>query len=82
MPKQVTRNIYRCLLCEEVGIIKEFPDEKNAKYHEEVEHDRVYLPLERSDLNRLLNFLATNHNNQELITERLYNTIFGMTRVD
>lgn len=82
MPKQLTSNTYICVLCAEMGIKKEFKDEELAKRHEVYEHDIVYLPIERSDLNRLLNFMVSNYNNQEFLPERLYNTLMKFTRID
>lgn len=76
MPKQLTSNTFVCVHC-----AKEFKDEELAKRHEVYEHDIIYLPIEKSDLNRLLNFIVTNHNNEQLLTERLMNTIFKFTRV-
>jgi hypothetical protein len=80
MPKQLTRNIYKCILCEQIGINKEFLDEDAAKHHEEYDHDIVWLGIERSDLNRLLNFIATNEKNQEFLTERLMKTLQNKVR--
>lgn len=75
MPKQLTRNIFTCVHCE-----KEFTDEELAKNHEIYEHDILYLPIERKDLNGLLNFIVSNHNNEQLLSERLLNTLFKFTR--
>lgn len=80
MPKQITRNIYRCVICEQMGLKKEFDDEEKARRHEETDHDIVYLMLERSDLNRLMNFIAMNNEHHELLTERLMKTLYNKTR--
>lgn len=82
MPKQLTKNVYICSLCDEVGIKKEFADEEMAKHHEIYDHDRIYLPIERKDLNGLLNFMVGCQNNQSLLSERLYNTIMKFSRID
>ena len=76
MPKQLTKNTYSCVHCG-----KEFSDEIKAKNHENYDHNIVYLPIEKKDLNGLLNFIVTNHNNESLLTEQLLNTIFKFTRV-
>lgn len=81
MPKQLTKNVFLCTLCDEVGIKKEFTDEESAKRHELYDHDRIYLPIERSDLNRLLNFMVGCQENQEYLPKRLYDTIMQFTRV-
>jgi hypothetical protein len=75
VPKELTRSIFKCVHCD-----REFIDEKSAKHHELNEHDIIYLPVERKDLNGLLNFLVTNDKNQELLTERLLKTIYLYTR--
>lgn len=80
MPKQITRNIYRCVLCEQAGINKEFNTEEAAQRHEEFDHDLVWIGIERSDLNGLLNFIVTNNNNHELLTERLMKTLYKRTK--
>lgn len=82
MPKQLTKNVYICSLCAEVGIKKEFADEEIAKRHELYDHDRVYLPIERTDLNRLLNFMVGCQENQAMLPQRLYDTLMKFTRID
>jgi hypothetical protein len=76
MPKQLTSNEFVCVHCG-----AKYKDEELAKHHEIYDHDIVYLPIEKTDLNRLLNFIVTNHNNEQLLTERLMNTLFKFTRV-
>lgn len=75
MPKQLTRSIYKCIFCE-----KEFPDESLASRHERLNHNIIYVPIEASDLQGLINFIVTNDKNQELITERLMKTLFQYTK--
>jgi hypothetical protein len=75
MPKQLTRNIYKCVYCE-----KEFVSEDSAKEHELNSHDIIYIGIERRDLNALLNFIVTNDNNQALLRESFLNQLFSYTR--
>lgn len=51
--------------------------DKRARQCEE-EHDVVMVPLLRSDLNRLVNFIATGE--RELLTESLSKTLFKYFR--
>ena len=44
----------------------------------ENQHDVVFVPILREDLNRLINFIATG--NRGLITERLSKTLFRYVR--
>lgn len=81
MPKQLTKNVYTCVLCEQLGVKKEFTDEKLAENHELYDHNIVYLPIEKSDLNRLLNFMVGCQENQAMLPERLYNTLMKFTRI-
>jgi hypothetical protein len=75
MPNQITRNFYECVYCKQ-----SFTDEDLAKQHETKEHDILYVPIERSDLNGLLNFIVTNDNNQAILTARLLETLYRYTR--
>lgn len=73
MPKQLTKNIYKCVYCG-----KEFDNEEVAKRHESNDHDIIFIELERTDLNRLVNFIATKEDS--LITERLRKTLLKYFR--
>lgn len=44
----------------------------------ENEHDVIFVPILKEDLNRLLNFIATG--DRALLTERLSKTLFRYTR--
>lgn len=44
----------------------------------ENEHDVIFVPILKEDLNRLLNFIATG--DRTLLTERLSRTLFRYTR--
>ncbi len=44
----------------------------------ENEHDVIFVPILKEDLNRLLNYIATG--DRELLTERLSKTLFRYTR--
>lgn len=65
-----------------MGIKKEFSDEEQAERHEIYDHDLLYLPIEKKDLNGLLNFIVSNENNKMLISPQLWDTLFYYTRVN
>jgi len=61
-----------CFYCE-----KWYADPEDARKCEN-EHDVLFVPILREDLNRLLNFIATG--DRTLLTERLSKTLFRYTR--
>lgn len=76
MPKLVRQDIFECSYCG-----KRFSSEEQATYHERHDHDIVYIGLERSELNRLLGFLAVNVDSaRELLTEEIWNKLFKVSR--
>lgn len=66
------KNKNLCFYCQ-----KYFDDPAKARACEN-EHDVVYVPILREDLNRLINFIATGDRN--LLSERLSKTLFRYTR--
>lgn len=62
------------------GVKKEFDDEEKARTHEQVEHDILYIPMERKDLYGLINFIVTNDRHHELLTKRLKDTLYSFVR--
>lgn len=75
MPRHSTRTIYQCVYCD-----REFKSETEAKRHESRDHDIVWLPVERSDLNRLLNFIAANDDNSGILTVEFKQKLFEFTK--
>lgn len=63
------------LICYYCG--KEYDTEKEARDCEN-NHDVIFLPLLKEDLNRLLNFIATGE--RKLLTDRLMKTLFQYMR--
>lgn len=72
MPKAQAVTKWKCLYCN-----KEFDSEEKAVNHEK-EHDIIYVPLTRSDLNRLQMFIATG--NKSLLTETMTRAIMKSVR--
>lgn len=66
------KNKHLCFYCR-----KYYHDPKKARECEN-DHDVVLVPLLRSDLNRLLNFIATG--DRKLLTETLSKTLFRYVR--
>jgi hypothetical protein len=62
----------KCFYCD-----KYFVDPEKARKCES-EHDVIFVPIIRSDLNRLINFIATGDRN--LLTERLSKVLFRYVR--
>ena len=75
MPKQLIRNTYVCVFCN-----KEFDTEEKASNHELNDHDIVYVGLERTDLNRLINYISITEDKNELLTRRLIETLYDYMR--
>lgn len=75
MAREITKNIYRCTRCEILGIKKEFDSLEAAENHETYDHDIQYVPIEKADLRAILNFIATNSNNQVLLRKPLLDTL-------
>ena len=75
MPKQITKSTYKCVYCG-----KEYDSEDQAKRHESIEHDIIWLGLERSDLNRLINFIATHDDKSGILTESLITTLYRYSK--
>lgn len=63
-----TKDGYKCAYCG-----RKFTRAYDADIHRDNEHDIIYLPISREDLNRLMNFIYSG--NQELLTPSLLNTI-------
>ena len=68
------KNKNKCFYCE-----KYFKEEKRARDCEN-NHDVVYVPILREDLNRLVNYIATGDRN--LLTERLSKVLFKYVRAE
>jgi hypothetical protein len=66
------RNDNRCFYCD-----KYYPDKEKARECEN-NHDVLFVPILREDLNRLLNFIATG--DRDLLTERLSKVLFRYVR--
>jgi hypothetical protein len=62
----------KCFYCD-----KYFADPEKARKCES-EHDVIFVPILRKDLNRLINFIATGDRN--LLTERLSKVLFRYVR--
>jgi len=62
------KNSNKCFYCG-----KYYENPANARKCEN-EHDVIFVPMLREDLNRLLNFIATG--DRDLLTERLSRTLF------
>ena len=62
----------KCFYCD-----KYFADTEKARKCES-EHDVIFVPILRKDLNRLINFIATGDRN--LLTERLSKVLFRYVR--
>jgi hypothetical protein len=68
----MARSKHQCFYCS-----KYYPDPDDARKCEKG-HDVLYVPILRSDLNRLLNFIVTGDRN--LLTESLSRTLFRYVR--
>lgn len=64
---------YRCIICGKVFEDKSELKAKEKARHCEQNHDMVYIPLMRSDVQRLWSFLMTG--NRDYLTKTLVNTI-------
>ena len=62
----------KCFYCD-----KYFADPEKARKCEN-EHDVIFVPILRKDLNRLINFIATG--DRSLLTERLSKVLFRYVR--
>jgi len=75
MPNELTRSIFKCVHCGE-----EFEDREKAEYHEEHAHDILWLPFERTDLSRLVNYISMTEDKNNMLTKRLLDTLFKYFR--
>ena len=66
------KNLNKCFYCHKIH-----PNPEKARACEK-DHDIVMVPFLKSDLNRLVNFLATG--DRDLITESLSKTLFRYFR--
>jgi len=76
MPKTLTREVFKCVYCG-----KEFNTEEAAKRHEQVEHDIIYVALERSEYNKLLQFMYANVDSAtKMLTEDTWRKLTKIAR--
>lgn len=68
----MTRTKNKCFYCD-----KYYKDPEKARECEN-EHDVIFVPILKEDLNRLVNYIATG--DRELLTERLSRTLFRYVR--
>lgn len=68
----MSRNPNKCFYCH-----KYYDNPENARACEN-DHDVLFVPILKEDLNRLLNFIATG--DRKLLTERLSKTLFRYVR--